>query len=211
MKFILAMATLAIGTTLAHPSTEPLKAVPSRAEAAARGQQIAGTVCVACHGLDGISVIPTNPNIAGMPEQYIVKQLELFKAGSRKNTTMQGMVANLSAEDMRALGLHYFAQRAKSNSMARDKSLAEAGQKIYRAGIPELKVPACSGCHGGAGAGIPAIYPRLAGQWQEYTLATLKNFSSGERKNTQMQTISGRMREKDMQAVAEYIAGMRAR
>lgn len=215
MKRILITAILAICTTVVHAATEVVKAepakAPTKAEIMARGQQIAGAVCVACHGLDGMSAVSGNPNIAGMPEQYIAKQLGLFKSGKRKNAIMQGMVANLSASDMKALGHYYFAQSTKPNAVARDKALAEAGQKIYRAGIPDQKVPACSGCHGGAGAGIPAIYPRLAGQWPEYTLAALKNFSTGDRENTQMQAIAGRMREKDMQAVAEYIAGMRGR
>ncbi|MEO8385055.1 MAG: c-type cytochrome [Betaproteobacteria bacterium] len=216
MKRILTTVVLAICTSLAHANTEPIhaespKSGPSKAEVVARGQQIAGAVCVACHGLDGMSAIPANPNIAGMPEQYIAKQLALFKSGVRKNATMQGMAANLTDADMKALGLHYFAQRAKANAVATNKALAEEGQKIFRGGIPALKVPACAGCHGGAGAGIPAIYPRLAGQWQEYTLGSLKGFASGERKNTQMQAISSRLREKDMLALAEYIAGMRAR
>ena len=216
MKRILITAILAICSNLAGANTEPAKAeparmVPSKADIVARGQQIAGAVCVACHGLDGISAVSGNPNIAGMPAQYIAKQLALFKSADRKNAIMQSMVANLSEDDMTALGLYYFAQSGKSNAIARDKALAEAGQKIYRGGVPELKIPACAGCHGGAGAGIPAMFPRLAGQWQEYTLGALKNFSSGERKNTQMQAISGRMRDKDMLAVAEYIAGMRGR
>ena len=216
MKRILVTTILVIFTSVAYAITETskpesAKAGPSKAETAARGKQIASTVCAACHGLDGMSAVSSNPNIAGMPEQYIAKQLEHFKSGSRKNAIMQGMAANLSADDMKALGSYYFAQRAKANAVALDTNLAERGQKIYRAGIPELKVPACAGCHGGAGAGIPATYPRLAGQWPEYTLESLKNFSSGERKNTQMQAIASRMREKDMQAAAEYIAGMRAR
>jgi cytochrome c553 len=216
MKRILAPAILAICTNLAYANTEPAKAepaksAPSKAEVAARGQQIAATVCVACHGLDGMSAVSANPNIAGLPSQYIAKQLELFKSGARKSAIMLGMAANLSADDMTALGVHYFAQRAKPNAIARDKDLAEKGQKIYRAGIASLKVPACAGCHGGAGAGIPAIYPRLAGQWPEYTLQALKQFSSGERKNVQMQVIASRMREQDMQAVVEYMAGLRVR
>ena len=214
MKRILTTVILAISATVAHSTTESAKAAsslaaPTKAELSARGQQIAGAVCVACHGLDGMSAVSANPNIAGMPAQYIAKQLEHFKSGQRKNALMQGMSANLSESDMKALGQYYFMQRAKPNAKSFDKELAEAGQKIYRMGIPESKVPACSGCHGGAGSGIPAVYPRLAGQWQEYTLGALKNFAAGERKNTQMQAISGRMREKEMQAVAEYIAGMR--
>jgi cytochrome c553 len=158
-----------------------------------------------------MSVVPANPNIAGMPEQYIAKQLELFKSIARKNPIMQGMAAALSTDDMKSLGVYYFAQRAKVNAVARDAALAAKGQKIYRAGIPELKVPACAGCHGAGGAGIPAIYPRLAGQWPEYTLDQLKLYTAGTRKNTQMNAITSRMRESDMQAAAEYIAGMRTR
>ncbi|MEP7155177.1 MAG: c-type cytochrome [Betaproteobacteria bacterium] len=213
-------AKAAVATTAAAAAESATKApdvhaavpaAPNRAALMARGQQIAGVVCVACHGLDGMSAVATNPNIAGMPEQYIARQLDLFKSGTRKNAIMQGMAANLTAEDMKALGTYYFSQRAKVNAVSRDAALATRGQKIYRAGIPELKVPACAGCHGGAGAGIPAIYPRLAGQWPEYTLDQLKAYTAVTRKNTQMNAITARMRESNMQAVAEYIAGMRTR
>ena len=216
MKRILITAILAICTSVVFASTEaakaePPKAVPSKAEVLARGQQIAGAVCVACHGLDGMSAVSGNPNIASMPEQYIAKQLLLFKSGERKNAIMQGMVANLSEADMKALGYYYFAQTSKPTGVARDKALADAGQKIYRRGIPESRVPACAGCHGGAGAGIPASFPRLAGQWPEYTLDQLKQYATGARKNTQMNAIASRMRDSDMIAAAEYIAGMRAK
>lgn len=213
MKIILATLVLAISASggVAASETATAAPAPNRAEIIARGQQIAGAVCVACHGLDGMSAVPANPNIAGMPPQYIAKQLELFKTGVRKNAIMQGMSANLTPADMKALGEYYFAQQPKYNAVARDKALAERGEKIYRAGIAEAKVPACAGCHGAAGAGIPAIYPRLAGQWPEYTLEELKLYASGERKHPMMNTISARLKDKDMIAVAEYIAGMRAK
>jgi cytochrome c553 len=216
MKRLLTTAILMLLTSMVHASEEPVKtaatpAAPSNADLLKLGQQSASAVCVACHGLDGMSAVAANPNIAGMPAQYIAKQLALFKSGERKNATMQGMTANLSPEQMKGLGLYYFSQRAKPNAVARDKKLAEAGQKIYRAGIASAKVPACAGCHGGAGAGIPALYPRLAGQWPEYTFAALKDFASGDRKNAQMHAIASRMQEKDWKAAAEYIAGMRAR
>jgi cytochrome c553 len=213
MKIILATLMLAISAAGGVNANEPAAAAPApnRADIMARGQQIAGAVCVACHGLDGMSAVPTNPNIAGMPPQYIAKQLELYKTGVRKNAIMQGMSANLSAADMKALGEYYFAQRPKYNAVARDKALAERGERIYRAGIAEAKVPACAGCHGATGAGIPAIYPRLAGQWPEYTLEELKAYASGERKHPMMNTISARLKEQDLVAVAEYIAGMRAK
>ena len=217
MKQIFLAGVLSLGAIMVQANTDAAKAAnaapaaPTKADMMARGQQIAGVVCVACHGLDGMSAVPANPNIGGMPEQYIARQLEHFKSGTRKSPIMQGMAANLTADDMKALGTFYFAQKAKVNAIARDTVLGAKGQKIYRAGIPELKVPACAGCHGGAGAGIPAIYPRLAGQWPEYTFDQLKLYTTGTRKNTQMNAIASRMRENDMQAVAEYIAGMRTR
>jgi cytochrome c553 len=217
MKKILATIILAVtyfaGSTPTIANQPAPKAAaapePTKTDLMARGQQIAGAVCVACHGLDGMSPIPNNPNIAGMPPQYIAKQLQHYKEGSRKNAIMAGMAAGLSPADMKALGEYYFAQRPKYNAVARDKALAEKGQKIYRAGIAESKVPACAGCHGGAGAGIPALYPRLAGQWPEYSLAQLKAYASGERKHPMMNTISTRMRDNDILAVSEYLAGMR--
>ena len=215
MKRTLAAALMLVAGA-AHTNTEApgataKAAAPTKADQMARGQQIAGTVCVACHGLDGASAVAANPNIGGMPEQYIAKQLAAFKSGERKNPIMQGMVANLTPEDMKSIGAYYFAQRPKASAIARDATLAGKGQKIFRAGIAELKIPACAGCHGGAGAGIPAAYPRLAGQWPEYALTQLKAYASGERKNAQMNAITARMRESDMLAVVEYMAGMRAR
>lgn len=213
MKKVLAAVLLATLSTLgAANSTAPSTAAAAKkSEIMARGQQIAGTVCVACHGLDGMSAVPANPNIAGMPAQYIAKQLALFKEGKRSNAIMQGMVANLSDADMKALGEYYFAQKAGINAVARDKALAEKGQTIYRAGIPSANVPACAGCHGAAGAGIPANYPRLAGQWPEYTFEELENYASGARRHAVMGAIAARMREPEMRAVAEYIAGMRSK
>ena len=215
MKRTLAAALMLVaGAAYANteaPGATAKAAAPTKADQMARGQQIAGTVCVACHGLDGASAVAANPNIGGMPEQYIAKQLAAFKSGERKNPIMQGMMANLTPEDMKSIGAYYFAQRPKTSAIARDATVAGKGQKIYRAGIAELKIPACAGCHGGAGAGIPAAYPRLAGQWPDYALAQLKAYANGDRKNAQMNAITARMRESDMLAVVEYMAGMRAR
>jgi cytochrome c553 len=217
-------ATVATATTASAAPAAPAAAAPAAAASAAekaagpnyaermeRGKQIASAVCVACHGLDGYSPISANPNIGGMPSEYIAKQLDSYKSGKRANTIMQGMAANLTPADMKALGDYYFAQRGKSAAVARSQSLADRGKLIYRAGIAESKVPACSGCHGATGAGLPAQFPKLAGQWPEYTLHELKEYASGERNHAMMTPIAKRMKAEDLVAVAEYIAGMRAR
>lgn len=178
----------------------------------AQGQQIVNQVCVACHGADGISPAPANPHLAGQHGEYITKQLMDFKAGkARNNAVMSGMVANLSEADMKNLGAYYGATAPKPG-VAKDADLAKRGEKIYRGGIAKTAVPACAGCHGPNGAGIPVQYPRLGGQYAEYTLAQLKGFRSGERandSNAMMRTIAAKMSDHEMQAVAEYISGLR--
>ena len=204
-------SVIAAGTVAASAAGAASAPVPTYAERLERGKQIASAVCLACHGADGYSPIPANPNLAGMPAEYIAKQLELYKSGKRANAIMMGMSAGLTPEDMKAVGDYYYAQRGKTQALARDQKAAERGQQIYRIGVPEAKVPACAGCHGGAGDGIPAIYPRLRGQWPEYSLTQLKAYASGERKNQQMNAIASRMKDSDLVAVSEYIAGMRTR
>jgi len=183
---------------------------------ATKGQAIAGQVCAACHASDGNSPLPANPKLAGQFYEYLHKQLVNFKAqGGKKperdNAVMAGMTANLSAADLKDLAAYYAAQKLKP-AAARDKDLAAIGQKIYRGGITATGVAACAGCHGPAGAGIPAQYPRIAGQYPEYIEAQLKAFRAGTRANdpnSMMRSVAARMSDREIQAVSEYAAGLR--
>ena len=174
----------------------------------ARGKQIASTVCVACHGADGNSVVPTNPVLAGQNADYIAAQLAAFKSGARPSPIMQGMASPLTPEDMRSLGA-WFESQKPTGHFAHDKALAERGQQVWRAGVKATNVPACAGCHGAAGHGIPAQYPRLAGQYPDLSLGWLKAFASGARPHPVMGQIASKLSENDMKAVAEYISGLR--
>ena len=186
------------------------------AQNAARGQRIAGQVCAACHGADGNSVAATNPKIAGQLPEYLQKQLDDFKAQTgkkpaRESAIMTPMAANLSDDDIQSLAAYYSGQKLRPASAA-DKDLAALGQKIWRGGIAASNVPACAGCHGPAGAGIPAQYPRLAGQFAEYVAAQLKGFKDGARSNDAngvMRGVAARMTEREIAAVAQYAAGLR--
>jgi len=182
----------------------------------ARGQRIAGQVCAACHAADGNSVAATNPKIAGQFPEYLQKQLGDFKAPAgrkpaRESAIMTPMAANLSDEDIQSLAAYYSGQKLRPASAA-DKDLAALGQKIWRGGIAASSVPACAGCHGPAGAGIPAQYPRLGGQFAEYVAAQLKGFKDGARSNDAngvMRGVAARMTEREIAAVAQYAAGLR--
>ncbi|OGA65505.1 MAG: cytochrome C [Betaproteobacteria bacterium RIFCSPLOWO2_12_FULL_68_20] len=208
-----ALALLASAAALfAGPALAQGAAKPDLAKA----QSLAGQVCAACHGADGNSAAPANPKIAGQFPEYLFKQLVNFKPqggkkAERENAVMSGMVANLSEADMKNLSAYYAGQKLKP-AAAGDKELAALGQKLWRGGNVAAGVPACAGCHGPNGAGIPAQFPRLAGQYAEYVAAQLKAFKEGGRANDpsgMMRGVAAKMSEREIKAVAEYAAGLR--
>lgn len=190
--------------------------VASTALAQDKSQSIAAQVCAACHAADGNSVAAANPKIAGQITEYLQKQLRDFKAQEgkkplRESAIMNGMVANLSDQDMKGLAAFYAGQ-AQKPAAAADKDLAALGQKLWRGGDSQHGIPACAGCHGPAGAGIPAQFPRLSGQFAEYIATQLTAFREGKRTNDQngvMRGVAAHMNDGQIRAVAEYAAGLR--
>jgi cytochrome c553 len=174
----------------------------------AKGQQLAAA-CMACHTADGTRGSPANPILAGQHAAYIVKQLVEFKSGKRKNAIMQGMAAPLSEDDMRHIAAFYASKSAKPGA-AKSKDTVAQGEAIWRGGIMAKGVPACAACHGPAGSGIPAQYPRIGGQHADYTEAQMLAFRSGARgNNAQMQAIAYKMNDAEIKAVSDYVAGLR--
>jgi cytochrome c553 len=175
----------------------------------AKGQEKSTQVCGACHTADGSRGLPANPILQGQHAEYLVKQLTEFKAGKRANPIMSGMAAALSEDDMKNVAAFYASKQAKPG-FAKDKDLVLLGEKIYRGGIVAKQVPACAGCHSPTGAGIPAQFPRLAGQHADYAELQLTAFRAGTRANSaQMTAIAARMSDKEIKAVADYVAGLR--
>ena len=174
-------------------------------------KKIINNLCIACHAIDGNSVVTVNPKLAGQHAAYITKQLNNFKSGLRENVVMAGMVANLTEEDMINLG-HYFSEQNILLSSAIENGVGSLGENIFRAGIKNKGVAACASCHGPSGHGIPDKYPRLNAQHSEYTLTQLNAFRLELRKNDPaevMRTIAQKLTEQEMQAVADYIQGLR--
>ena len=175
----------------------------------AKGEASYGTVCAACHGADCNSMIPANPKLAQQHPEYLVKQLKEFKSGKRANAIMSGMVASLSEDDMRNIAYWLASKKAKPG-FAKDKASVLLGERIFRGGIPDRQVPACAGCHGPSGTGIPSQYPRIAGQHADYAVAQLLAFRDGVRlNNAQMTGVTAKMNDREIKAVSDYIAGLR--
>ncbi|MDR2875032.1 MAG: cytochrome c4 [Methylobacillus sp.] len=201
MSFRVIAALLAglMGATIAQAAGDP-----------AKGKVFADSVCMACHAADGNSVITANPKLAGQHPEYLLKQLRDFKAGTRNNAIMAGMVAVLPTEADMADVAAYFASQKSAPGTAATNGAGSLGEKLYRAGVPAKGVPACASCHGANGSGIPAQFPRLAGQHVEYTTAQMKIFRTGERGNApMMRVIAGRMSDDEIAAVADYIQGLK--
>ncbi|MFZ9429772.1 MAG: c-type cytochrome [Burkholderiaceae bacterium] len=209
MKALNALLSALVATaTVGAASALAAKPAAAPAPDLAKGQATA-QVCSACPTVDGSRGSPATPLQAGPHPEYLVKQLQEFKAGKRKNAIMAGFAATLSDDDMRNVAAFYASKTAKPGA-AKDKDLAALGEKIYRGGIGDRNIPACAGCHSPTGAGIPAQYPRVGGQHADYTEAQLVAFRVGARGNSaQMSAIAAKMNDREIKAVSDYIAGLR--
>lgn len=197
----------------AKPAVPLTEAAPAPAKLVkpdlVKGEASYTAVCAACHAADGNSAIPVNPKLSQQHPEYLVKQLQEFKSGKRANAVMSGMAAILSDQDMLNVAYWLNTKTAKPG-FAKDKELVSLGERIYRGGIADRQVPACAGCHSPNGAGIPSQFPRLAGQHADYAVAQLTAFRDGIRKNSlQMTGVAAKMNDREIRAVADYVAGLR--
>jgi cytochrome c553 len=165
--------------------------------------------CMSCHGAAGNSTIVANPKLAGQIEAYTHKQLVDFTTPNRQQPIMTTYAKMLTEDEKRNIAAYLATQKAKPGA-AKNKDTVELGRKIYRGGIAEKGVAACASCHGATAGGIPAQYPRLSGQHQDYTYAQLDAFKTGTRKNSvQMTALAQRMSPEEMKAVSDYISGLK--
>jgi cytochrome c553 len=199
----LLLATFAFSASIAAEA--PASAKPDLA----KGQAKSTEVCAACHTADGSRGSAANPIIQGQHPEYLVKQLVEFKTDKRVSPVMKGFAATLTEQDMKNVAAFYATKQAKPG-FAKNKDLVTLGEKIYRGGLADRNIAACAGCHGPNGAGMPSQFPRLAGQHADYTEAQLVAFRVANRNNSQqMVDIASKMTDKEIKAVADYIAGLR--
>ncbi|WP_374264329.1 cytochrome c [Zoogloea sp.] len=171
-----------------------------------RAEEIVGGRCFICHGMEGEAASALYPRLAAQHAEYIAKQLGDFKSGKRKSETMAGMAADLTPEEMKALG-QFFQKKPATRSDAADADLAGVGRYIFTKGNPYSGVAACVSCHGPKGYGTPLL-PRLAGQQALYLENQLKQFNTRERNNDNavMHSIASKLTELEVKAVASYIS-----
>ena len=179
-----------------------------------KGAALAQGLCAACHASDGNSVIPANPILAGQHYTYLKNQLNYFQVkegedkAKRENAVMLGIASGLSSDDIDNLAAYYSQQKIKP-SYASNLELAKVGEVVYKAGDDSRGIPSCSSCHGPRGLGVLGQFPRISGQHATYTASTLQSYKNGSRANNkQMMAISSRLTEAQINALAEYLAGL---
>ena len=176
--------------------------------------------CASCHSADGNSQISLWPNIAGLKQGYILKQLKDFKNGLRVNKDMERITRSLSLKDLTALSYFFSQQKFKSlvisaNSSENNELInLNLGKEIYTGKRIEYGLPACASCHGERGlGGLDAkrgyIYPRLARQYKQYSIKQLKLFRESKRSNdspAMMRNIASLMDDEDIASVMAYVS-----
>ena len=199
-------AAAGVGTALAQVSA----AAPQTQGSADAGRAKSAT-CAACHGLDGNSVTPNWPSLAGQHTEYIARQIKAFKSGERKDVTMMPFAQMLSDQDVLDVAAYFSAQKPAPKGA--DPALVSLGQQIYRGGVPTRGIPACVACHGPGGHGNPfAAYPRIGWQHSAYVTKTLQEYKAGERAsdgaNQMMRNVASLLKDDEIRALASYVQGL---
>ena len=186
-----------------------LSTTVSAAEGNAEVGKDKSAMCAACHGVDGNSLVPMYPKLAGLSANYIVKQLTQFKDGTRQDPVMAGMAAALSAQDMADLAAYYSLQK-RTESAGTETAL---GKDLYLGGNSENAVTACVACHGLKGKGMAAAgFPAIASQNAEYIKIQLEKFRSGARandNNAMMRNVALGLSDDEIKALSQYIASLK--
>jgi len=190
-----------------------LVSLPVLAIGNAESGQGKAAVCAACHSVDGNSIVPNWPKLAGQHESYLQRQIALIKSGDRPVPEMAGIVINLNDQDMADLAAYYASQTASAGLT--DEALRANGELLYRGGNAETDIPACLSCHGPAGEGNPLSgYPSLAGQHAVYSAKMLTGFRAGttwgadDSSSKIMTDVAKRLTDDEIAAVASYIQGL---
>ncbi len=172
-------------------------------------------VCAACHGQDGATGIdPTYPNLAGQNEAYLYKQLQMIASNERQILLMTGQLIGKTDQNLRDLAAYYASLPGKVGEAAGDDESVALAERIFRGGILEKGVAACSACHAPTGAGNAAAgFPAVNGQPAAYTVAQLTAYREGQRRSDEsmggmMRGVAGGLTDTEIAALADYLQGL---
>ncbi len=158
------------------------------------------SVCAACHGPGGNSVIPQFPSLAGQPKLFIENQLVLIREGLRDIAPMKDVLAKITDEEIVELAKHYAAQPLLPTPGTAQAAKLQRGAQLSAKNL-------CGTCHLPSFAGQSQV-PRLAGQREDYLLVTMKQLRDkpGPGRDTIMASTLRGMSDADLGSLAHYLA-----
>ena len=224
---------LALSLALAFTSTSGIL----HAEGNISSGKEKAAACVSCHGDNGNSLVSSFPKLAQQHSSYLIKQLQAFKNGTRKNPMMSSIAMGLTDEDMADIAAYYAEQEVSVNQLpvlddededekpatadgekkadgnAKLQAIIAQGSDLYRNGDLPREVSACIACHGPFGEGNkPAGYPLLKSQHADYLIKTLTDFKTDARSNNPeniMHMTAKKMTDEEIKAVSYRISMMK--
>ena len=187
----------------------------SLASVHAQGQdvnQMVVAVCSKCHGMDGNSISPSYPKLAGQLKVYLLAQLKAFRDRSRKDPdahTDMWRISQLLNDEIVVKLADYFSAQKPTRGAPGDAQMVAKGKDVYEGGVKSKNIPACVLCHAREGQGI-AVFPRLAGQHAQYLVAQIKVFHTDDRPNLAaiMRPVVERLSDEEVEQVAAYLQGL---
>jgi len=203
------LLTLFVGLAAIGAGCSNLERSRDLANPNVRPEVTAKQVCSICHGIDGNSVSPNFPRLAGQQTAYLIAQLQHFRSQERSDPPgfeyMWGISHHLTDDQIKGLAEYFARQVPKKPDVAVNAQQMAAGKEIYDKGVPGGDVIPCMACHGPMGQGVEA-FPRLAYQHADYIVKQLDIFQNTQgRPGTPMEAITHPLTGENKEAIAAYL------
>jgi cytochrome c553 len=177
-------------------------ALASGAQSAPYEEKLA--TCLACHGEKGISETPEVPSLAGMPADFTLIQLFLFRQGTRKIEIMNDLAKDMTDDDLRKFS-DYFSKLSppKATGEPADPAIAARAQAVIARNH-------CGSCHNPDFSGREQM-PRLAAQREDYLLKSLRDYKAAQRPgyDATMDEVIRPITDQDIVDLSHYLARLR--
>ncbi|WP_455218155.1 c-type cytochrome [Kaarinaea lacus] len=160
--------------------------------------------CVGCHGDNGDSTHPAMPSLSGQNANYLIKAMQTYRDGKRRNQMMVNIAKGLSDEEIEQ-NATYFATREPATIKV-SISAKKARTKFDPLGNGAELAASCNGCHGEKGNNPAPGTPRLAGLSYAYLQNAIAAYRDGKRKHNMMQMLTKFLSETDIEKISYYYA-----
>ena len=201
---LLATAAVAQTINLGAANSADFKVVYATAQDVAEGKRVAETMCVGCHGIDGISKQKGVPNIAGQRPVYLHLEMKIYQAGARGSNAMANTVKYMNDDAIMKVSAYYASLEPAEPSSGGSAKAAPARPSAVSAG--KAAAAGCGGCHGEAGISKTPGMPSLIGMDPKYFIAAINAYKRGQRKHDMMKTLVSGLSETDLNNIALYYA-----